>query len=109
MSQINFLTDDFINDLLGDTRVRGGYEAFLRKFAASGEKYIDVRSDATFGSKKTASLLNSFTQNAKKLMQEDGFPKLRVVKTKDDSTVIVVNMDVYAASQDSDESDEGEE
>lgn len=103
-NQLDFLTDDMIDDLLGDTRTRGGYSVFLKKFAESKAKYIDVRSDATFKGKKTASLLNSFSQNAKKLMADPEFPRLRVVKTKDDATVVIVNMDVYGAAA-SDESE----
>ena len=107
MSQVNFLTDEMIGDILGDTRVRGGYAAFLVKFAESGEKYIDVRSDPTFKGKKTPSLLNSFSQNAKKLMAADEtFPRLRVVKTKDDVTVAIVNMDLWGADSDSDEEED---
>jgi hypothetical protein len=107
-NQLDFLTDDMIDDLLGDTRTRGGYSVFLKKFAESKAKYIDVRSDATFKGKKTASLLNSFSQNAKKLKAADPtFPTLRVVKTKDDATVVVVNMDVYGAAA-SDEASESE-
>lgn len=102
MSQIDFLTDAFIDDLLGTTRERGGYGRFLLKFAESGEKYIDVRTDASFAKKDTAALLNSMSQNIKKLTlasTSDGkpFPRMRAVKTKDEpTTVIVVNMDLYA-------------
>lgn len=94
------LSLEMIQDLLADSRTRGGYLADVKEFFASGVLAVDFTEK--YPKKEASSLRNSIKQNVDKV---EGHPKCQIVLAGEEGNkhVILINMDVYAlqsASQD---------
>lgn len=88
------LSLEAIQELIADSRTRGGYLQDVKDFFASGELAIDFT--AKYPKKEATSLRNSIKQNVDKV---EGHPKFQIVVAGEEGSkrVVLVNMDVYAA------------
>jgi hypothetical protein len=93
----NPLTSAEITELLGGTRIRGGYLSRISTFVTEGDIYINFMEFPEYASKVAASVKNSVTQNVDKYRTtHPDAPALKCILTKD-NRVILVNLDAHAA------------
>ena len=98
----NTLTLDAISKLLADTRKRGVYEPRIQGFVDSGELAINFSELPEFKGMDAQSIRNSVRLNLDKKSKDNDWPTLQVVVDRTDKNnhqVILINMDVLAASQ----------
>ncbi|SRR6266496_6376536 len=86
------LTLEQVNELLADTRTRGGYLADVKEFFASGALAMDF--SEKYPNKESGSLRTSIDQNVKKIEEHPAY-KLILVPNGDKKRVLLLNMDVY--------------
>lgn len=88
----NALSLETIQDLLSESRTRGGYLSDVKDFFASGALAFDFTEK--YPKKQASSLRNSVKQNVDKV---EGHPACQIVLAGEENAkhVILINMDTY--------------
>lgn len=108
------LTAAEITALMQGTRERGFHERYLRNFDKSGELYADLTEVPQYKGKNLQGIRNQLTKvAAEKISTEDKPFRIKIVLNEpkdetEDTTFVLINLDVYEAQLMEDESDEDE-
>lgn len=92
MSEV--LTAQRIQELMAQSRNRGGHERMIRKFVAGGEMYATVSDMVEYKGKDITVVRNTLAQVAKK----HDLSNVRLLKV-DDETLIIVNTDLVETEE----------